>query len=188
MRKAGKPPRPLSACVTARCRSAVHPTKKKRLDRPDRNGARGRFPEPESPPIAAKDPRVPPDSVRRIQKAKGLQSDRPVSERLGRSQAHSADFATARAVSTGASRGYAVPEVRRHVLEILREMPALQPEGMGFLFNRGMPMILWEEALCRRFRQRHQAEAHEVGEDDPRHAWTRTTSAAGSPTRGFDRP
>lgn len=68
---------------------------------------------------------------------------------------------------------YAVPEVRRHLLEIFRETLALQPEGVGFLFNRGMPMILWEEAFCARFRELHQAEAREVPEDDPRILATR---------------
>ena len=63
---------------------------------------------------------------------------------------------------------HAVPEVRRHLLEIYRETLALQPEGVGLLFNRGMPIMLWEEAFCRRFREMHQAEAREVAEDDPR--------------------
>lgn len=63
---------------------------------------------------------------------------------------------------------YAVPEVRQHLLEIFRETLALQPEGVGFLFNRGMPMMLWEDAFCKRFRERHQADAREVAEDDPR--------------------
>ena len=63
---------------------------------------------------------------------------------------------------------YAVPEVRRHLLEIFRETLALQPEGVGFLFNRGMPLMLWEDAFCQRFRERHQADAREVAEDDPR--------------------
>ncbi|MEK6257873.1 MAG: hypothetical protein AABP62_04555 [Planctomycetota bacterium] len=63
---------------------------------------------------------------------------------------------------------YAVPEVRRQLLDIFRETLALQPEGVGFLFNRGMPMILWEEPFCQRFRERHQADAREVAEDDPR--------------------
>jgi hypothetical protein len=67
----------------------------------------------------------------------------------------------------------AVPEVRRHLLEIFRETLALQPDGVGFLFNRGMPMMLWEEAFCKRFRERHQADAREVAEDDPRILATR---------------
>ncbi len=63
---------------------------------------------------------------------------------------------------------YAVPEVRRQLLDIFRETLELQPEGVGFLFNRGMPLMLWEEAFCKRFRERYQADAHEAGDDDPR--------------------
>ena len=68
---------------------------------------------------------------------------------------------------------YANPEVRHHLIELLRETLELQPEGVGFLFNRGMPMMLWEEAFCKRFRERHQADAKEVPEDDPRILATR---------------
>src|SRR6185436_9063770 len=63
---------------------------------------------------------------------------------------------------------YAVPEVRHHLLDLFRETLALQPEGVGFLFNRGMPMILWEDAFCQRFRDRYQADAKAIPEDDPR--------------------
>ncbi len=63
---------------------------------------------------------------------------------------------------------YAVPEVRRHLLEIFRETLELQPEGVGFLFNRGMPLMLWEEAFCERFQQMHHADAKTVEDDDPR--------------------
>ncbi|MBM3861264.1 MAG: hypothetical protein FJ395_16680 [Verrucomicrobia bacterium] len=68
---------------------------------------------------------------------------------------------------------YAVPEVRQHLLEIFRETLALQPEGVGFLFNRGMPLILWEDAFCARFKQMHNADARAVPEDDPRILATR---------------
>ncbi len=63
---------------------------------------------------------------------------------------------------------YAVPEVRRHLLDIFRETLELQPDGVGFLFNRGMPLMLWEEAFCERFRQMHHADAKSVDDDDPR--------------------
>jgi hypothetical protein len=63
---------------------------------------------------------------------------------------------------------YAYPEVRRQVLAVLRETLALQPDGVGFLFHRGMPMILWEEPFCREFKQRYHADARDVPEDDPR--------------------
>lgn len=68
---------------------------------------------------------------------------------------------------------YAVPEVRRHLLEVFRETLALQPDGVGFLFNRGMPMMLWEDAFCERFKKMHNADARTVAEDDPRILQTR---------------
>lgn len=63
---------------------------------------------------------------------------------------------------------YAVPEVRKQVLAIFRETLALQPDGVGLLFNRGMPMILWEAAFCERFQKLHGTDARKVPEDDPR--------------------
>lgn len=63
---------------------------------------------------------------------------------------------------------YAVPEVRRHLLEIFRETLEFQPEGVGFLFNRGMPLMLWEDAFAARFKSLHNADAKAVPEDDPR--------------------
>lgn len=63
---------------------------------------------------------------------------------------------------------YAFPEVRKQLLDVFRETLELQPDGVGFLFNRGMPLMLWEEPFCARFRERYHAEAKEVPEDDPR--------------------
>lgn len=63
---------------------------------------------------------------------------------------------------------HAYPEVRQHLLKILRETLDLQPEGVGLLFNRGMPMMLWEKPFCDRFQQMHNADARQVPEDDPR--------------------
>lgn len=63
---------------------------------------------------------------------------------------------------------YAVPQVRQHLLEIFRETLELQPEGVGFLFNRGMPLMLWEDAFVARFKSLHHADAKTVPEDDPR--------------------
>ncbi len=63
---------------------------------------------------------------------------------------------------------YAVPEVRAQLLAIFRETLAFQPEGVGFTFNRGMPLMLWEDAFCERFAAMHEADAKEVPDDDPR--------------------
>jgi hypothetical protein len=39
---------------------------------------------------------------------------------------------------------------------------------VGLLFNRGMPMMLWEDAFSNRFRKTYSANARQVPEDDPR--------------------
>ncbi|HEY1050795.1 MAG TPA: hypothetical protein VGE39_13590 [Prosthecobacter sp.] len=63
---------------------------------------------------------------------------------------------------------YANPEVRKQLIEIFRETLELQPEGVGFVFNRGMPLMLWEDAFCKRFQQMHNADAKTVPDEDPR--------------------
>lgn len=63
---------------------------------------------------------------------------------------------------------YAVPEVRRHLVDVLKETLDLQPEGVGFLCNRGMPTMLWEPAFSDRFKKQYNTDAHDVPEDDPR--------------------
>lgn len=63
---------------------------------------------------------------------------------------------------------YAYPQVRKQLLDIFRETLELQPEGVGFVFNRGMPLMLWEDAFCERFRAMHNADAKTVPEDDLR--------------------
>ena len=63
---------------------------------------------------------------------------------------------------------YAIPEVRRHLIEIFRETLELQPEGVGFLFNRGMALMLWGGAVCARFQDTHHVDAKSVEDDDPR--------------------
>ena len=68
---------------------------------------------------------------------------------------------------------HAVPEVRQHLLDILTETLELQPEGVGILFHRGMPLMLWEDAFRTRYKEMHNAEARDVDEDDPRLQATR---------------
>jgi hypothetical protein len=63
---------------------------------------------------------------------------------------------------------YAYPQVRKQLLDIFAETLELQPEGVGFLFNRGMPLMLWEDAFCERFKQMHSSDAKSVPDDDPR--------------------
>jgi hypothetical protein len=63
---------------------------------------------------------------------------------------------------------YAFSDVRQHLLEIFRETLELEPDGVGLLFNRGLPLILWEKPFCERFTMMHGVDALEVEEDDPR--------------------
>jgi hypothetical protein len=64
---------------------------------------------------------------------------------------------------------WAVPEVRRQTLAIFRETVEMaDPEGVGLFFNRGMPLMLWEEAFARRFRVEHGIEILQVEAEDPR--------------------
>ncbi len=63
---------------------------------------------------------------------------------------------------------YAFPEVRKRVMDVLAETLELQPDGVGFLFHRGMPMMLWEQPFCDAFQTKYGADARTVPEDDPR--------------------
>lgn len=64
---------------------------------------------------------------------------------------------------------YAVPQVRQQVLGILREaVETCDPDGIGFFFNRGVPLMLWEKAFADRFRSAYGVELATVGAEDPR--------------------
>ena len=64
---------------------------------------------------------------------------------------------------------YAVPEVRRQILGILREaVETCDPDGVGFFFNRGVPLMLWEKAFSDRFLADYGLEIMAVEAEDPR--------------------
>ena len=62
---------------------------------------------------------------------------------------------------------YAVPEVRRQVVAILREALEVDPDGVGVFFHRGVPLILWEPAFVNAYKARFGKDPHAVPEDDP---------------------
>jgi hypothetical protein len=62
----------------------------------------------------------------------------------------------------------AVPEVRAHLLAVLREAVGFGADGAAVLFTRGVPLVVYEEAFCELFRQRFGAEARDAGDDDGR--------------------
>ncbi|NQT12462.1 MAG: family 10 glycosylhydrolase [Planctomycetes bacterium] len=64
---------------------------------------------------------------------------------------------------------FAVPEVRRHLIDIMREaVTRYRPDGIEIIYFRGLPLILWEDAFCESFDNRFGADATSVPEDDPR--------------------
>ncbi len=64
---------------------------------------------------------------------------------------------------------YAVPQVREKSLAILRESVQMaDPDGVGFFFNRGVPLMLREPAFAAQFQAEYRIELRTVAEDDPR--------------------
>lgn len=63
---------------------------------------------------------------------------------------------------------YAAEEVQDHLIEVYREALRTGADGAGFLFHRGMPMILWEEPFRRRFIAKYGVDPRTLAEDDPR--------------------
>jgi hypothetical protein len=67
-----------------------------------------------------------------------------------------------------ARMSFAVPEVRRHLVEVLREAVAFGADGANIIYVRGAPYVLWEEPFAKLFQERYGADAREFDENDPR--------------------
>jgi len=67
-----------------------------------------------------------------------------------------------------ARMSWAVPEVRAHLLDVLREAVELGADGVHIVFNRGFPMVLYEPAFCELFRKQYGEDPHALDESDPR--------------------
>ena len=63
---------------------------------------------------------------------------------------------------------YAAEEVQDHLIDVYREVLQRRPDGAGFMFHRGMPMMLWEEPFCRRFIEKFGEDPRKLAEEDPR--------------------
>lgn len=70
---------------------------------------------------------------------------------------------------------YAAEEVQDHLIDVYREALQRGADGAGFLFHRGMPMILWEEPFCQRFIKEYGENPRQLAEDDPRVLQLRAT-------------
>jgi len=62
---------------------------------------------------------------------------------------------------------WTVPEVRRHLIDLLREMVGFGADGANIVFNRGLPVVLYEEPFCQQFRARYGVDARTLDDTDP---------------------
>lgn len=63
---------------------------------------------------------------------------------------------------------WAVPEVRRHLLDVLGEALGLGADGAHIVFNRGFPVTLYEPAFCALFQAEFGADPRGLEESDSR--------------------
>ncbi len=63
---------------------------------------------------------------------------------------------------------YAVPQVQQHILGLMKEVLAYQPDGIEIIYFRGLPLMLWENAFMQRFQTKYGVDAKQIPEDDPR--------------------
>lgn len=67
-----------------------------------------------------------------------------------------------------ARMSWAVPEVRSHLIDLLREQVGFGADGAHICFNRGFPVMLYEPAAVEIFQQRFGLDPRTVDESDPR--------------------
>ncbi len=70
--------------------------------------------------------------------------------------------------TTVARMSWAVPEVRDRVVDVLMEAVALGADGAHIVFNRGLPVVLYEPAFVQAFETRHGADPRQLAEEDER--------------------
>lgn len=63
---------------------------------------------------------------------------------------------------------YAVPEVQDHMLDLIAEIGAYDPDGVCLCLTRGIPVVLYEPIMVAGFKQRHGVHPRTLDELDPR--------------------
>ncbi|MCX5659237.1 MAG: hypothetical protein NTW19_05880 [Planctomycetota bacterium] len=63
---------------------------------------------------------------------------------------------------------WAVPEVRKHLVDLVAEMVGLGADGAHLVFNRGFPLVLFEEPFVKMFRERFGEDPRGIDEADER--------------------
>jgi len=67
-----------------------------------------------------------------------------------------------------ARMSWAVPEVRKRVIDFLSNLVGCGADGAHILFNRGYPVVLYEEPFVDMFKAKHGDNPRELDETDPR--------------------
>ncbi len=63
---------------------------------------------------------------------------------------------------------WAVPEVRKHFIDLLAEQVAFGADGAHIVFNRGYPLVLYERPFRDLFEKQHAIDPRKIPESDPR--------------------
>ncbi|HWB06586.1 MAG TPA: hypothetical protein VG796_26410 [Verrucomicrobiales bacterium] len=63
---------------------------------------------------------------------------------------------------------WAVPEVRKHLIELLRGMVQFGADGANLVFTRGYPLVLYETPARKLFEEKHHEDLRKIDEFDPR--------------------
>ncbi|MBT4501367.1 MAG: hypothetical protein HOC74_26800 [Gemmatimonadetes bacterium] len=67
-----------------------------------------------------------------------------------------------------ARMSWAVPEVRHRMIDALMDAVVLGADGAHIVFNRGLPVVLFEPAFCALFEQRYGLDPRTLDEEDER--------------------
>ncbi len=67
-----------------------------------------------------------------------------------------------------ARMSFAVPQVRAHLVDVLREAVGFGADGANLSFNRGAPCVLYEQPFCTLFEERHGEDPRALPETDER--------------------
>ena len=63
---------------------------------------------------------------------------------------------------------WAVPEVRKHAIDLLQEQVEFGADGAHLVFNRGVPLVLYEEPFQKMFKEKYGLDATKIADSDPR--------------------
>lgn len=65
-----------------------------------------------------------------------------------------------------ARMSFAVPEVRRHLVELLQEAVRFGADGVNIIYSRGVPLVMFEEPFCKLFREHYGKDPKKMNPND----------------------